>query len=257
MPVAPVDVDFTQQPQYVAGFNGYGDQLRMMGRYEDTVNIIPESQWRQLYEDRKLKGVAMRKLVTRIMDQGQEGSCVGNQCTQAHQVLQAKELGLDRVTQLSAISLYKRIGSSAGSGAYIGDAMDEAMGDGILPLDTPENRARFGDKVMPHTGFREPFPSDWKTTGKQFKFLEAKRGHSRAEMFTALFNFHPVGVGRAGHSIMYADPIWDNDWFIDYINSWSPNWGDEGIGRDSTRLINQSAGEFIVYYSINTVAYEA
>ena len=253
MPVAPIDIDFTQDPQYVAGFNGYGDSLKMLGRYEDTVNVIPESQWKQLWDDRQSQGVSMRGLVNRIYDQKSEGSCVANAAGQAHEVLQAKELGKDRVTALSAISLYKRIGSSAGSGAYIGDAMDELKERGILPLDTPENRQRFGDKVMPATGFRESYPRDWENTAKNFKIIEAYRGSSRAEMFTALFNFHPICVGRAGHSIMYADPIWDNDWLIEYANSWG-NWGDAGYGRDSSRLINQSAGEFIVYRSINTIA---
>lgn len=254
MPVAPVDVDFTQDPRFTAGFNGYGDKMKMLGRYEDTVNIIPESQWPQLFAERKALGLSMRNLVTRIYDQGGEGSCVANAAGQAHQVLQAKELGKDRVTQLSAISLYKRIGSSAGSGAYIGDAMDELQEKGILPLDTPENRARFGDKVMPHTGFREAYPADWEQTAKNFKILEAFRGSSRAEMFTALFNWHPICVGRAGHSIMYADPILEgSNWLIEYANSWTPGWGDNGYGRDSDRLINSSAGEFIVYRSTNTV----
>lgn len=254
MPVAPVDVHFPSDPRFVAGFNGYGDKLKMLGRYEDTVNIIPESQWKQLYEERKALGVSMRGLVSRIYDQSQEGSCVANAAGQAHEVLQAKELGKDRVTPLSAISLYKRIGSSAGSGAYIGDAMDELKERGILPLDTPENRARFNDKVMPHTGFRSPYPSDWENTAKEFKMLEAFRGSSRAEMFTALFNLHPICVGRAGHSIMYADPILEgSSWLIEYANSWSEGWGDNGYGRDSSNLIRSSAGEFIVYRSINTV----
>lgn len=254
MPAAPIDVDFTQCPEYVHGFNGYGDSLKMLGRYEDATNIIPESQWAQLYAERKAQGVSMRGLVTRIYNQGQEGSCVANAAGQAHEVLQAKEFGKDRVTPLSAISLYKRIGSSAGSGAYIGDAMDELQERGILPLDTPENRARFNDKVMPHTGFGKPYPSDWEQTAKNFKILEAFRGSSREEMFTALFNLHPICVGRAGHSIMYADPILEGSaWLIEYANSWG-NWGDNGYGRDSSGNIRSSAGEFIVYRSINSIA---
>lgn len=247
-----LDVDFTQDPRYVAGYNGVGESLMRLSRYEDAVDIIPESQWPQLYEARK--GRRMRDLVTRIFDQGQEGSCVGNQAAQAHQVLQALELGKDAVVQLSAISLYKRIGSSANSGAYIGDAMDEIMERGVLPLDNPENRTKFGSAVMPHTGFRTPFPSNWQPTAAKFKMLEAYRGRSRAELITALFKGHPVGVGRAGHSILYLDPVYDGrDLFAEYANSWTPQWGDNGFGRDSERMIRSSSGEFIVYRATNTV----
>jgi hypothetical protein len=256
MPTAPIDVDFTQDKRYVPGFNGFGESVNKLRNFSDVTDMIPESQWRPIFEERKARGLSARSLVTRIFDQGQEGSCVANQCAQAHEMLQAKELGKDRVTLLSPISLYKRIGSSAGSGAYIGDAMDESMETGILPLDTPENRARFGDKVMPHRGFREPYPDDWKPTAGLFKFDEAFIGRGLTEMMTALAKLWLVGVGRAGHSILYPEYEYedDGDLFAPYPNSWTTGWGDEGWGKDSRRMMQSASGMFIVYRSTNTIA---
>ena len=176
------------------------------------------------------------------------GNCVGNAWTQQTQIVSAVQFGKPNVTILSACSAYKQIGSSPNSGANIGDALEAGREVGILPLDTPENRARFGDMVMPAIGFRTPWPSgDWKKVAANFRVQEYLNIDSVDELITALLNQHPVVVGRSGHSICYCDPVYDGDKLtVRYANSWG-DWGGpagdfkSGFGYDSIKLINSSA----------------
>jgi len=231
-----IDVDFPSQPEYVEGDKGRR-AFESRGWYADTQAIIPESRW----EDEAAKGGGCSQLVTRIYNQGQEGSCVANACSQAHEIIQAKQSGVDKVVHLSAISLYKRIGSSAQSGAMVSDGLDEMAARGILPLDNPENRLAFGDAVMPNTGFRTPYPANWEATAKKFSASEWFICDEVAELVTALLCGHPVVVGRSGHSICYCDIVFqDGSMFAKYANSWGA-WGENGFGYDSLRMIRSSA----------------
>ncbi len=237
-----IDVDFTKDPRYV-----FGDlsKVRTFGSsapsYEDVVPEIPESQWRDLEEKMTAEDSGADKLVSRIYDQGQEGSCVANACCQAHEIVQALQHGIENVIHLAAISLYKRIGTSAQSGAMVEDGIDEMVKGGVLPLDTPENRARFGNMVMPNTGFRTPYPSGHEAVMKTLLALEWHPIRSVGGIMTAGFNRHPVVVGRQGHSICYARPKWKDKWLYKYANSWHESWGENGFGYDTMSQIRQSA----------------
>lgn len=248
-----VDVDFTRQPQYVRGDNGIRPFRRQQQRtYKKALAaggqlLTPQSEWPALAEQNEAEKAGMEWLVVWILNQLSEGSCVGNATTQGHQVLQAKEFGIDRVTRLSAISLYQLIGSSANSGASIDDALDEGRKTGIIPLDTPENRAAFGGVVMPATGFRSSRPAGWQAVAKKFRFDETLICESIDEMGTALFNGHPVVVGRAGHSILYLGIVYLNGkLYALYVNSWG-EWGQAagrlpyGFGLDSLGYVHSSA----------------
>lgn len=175
------------------------------------------------------------------------GNCVANACSQAHEIIQAKQSGKENVVHLSAISLYKRIGSSPNSGAMVSDGLEEMSERGVLPLDTPENRAKFGPSVMPNAGFRTAYPSGWEATAKKFAASEWFVIESVNELITALLNQHPVVVGRSGHSIAYCDVVYDgSNLMVGYCNSWG-SWGSglgghaTGFGFDSLRLIRSSA----------------
>lgn len=246
------DVDFRKDPRYVLGdltpddCRAFDLGPRLFGAsapsYEDFYATIPESEWRDRIDAIDKQGGGMDTLVTRIFDQGQEGSCVGNAGTQGHQVIQALQYGKDNVVQLSAVSLYQQIGSSPGSGAMVEDCLEAGTKTGILPLDTPENRQRFGDCVMPHTGFYNKKPANWKETAKLFRFDETLVVRTVEGLMTALFNGHPVQVGRQGHSILYVRPTWrNNDYQSKYANSWTPQWGDHGFGYDTMSQIRMSA----------------
>ncbi len=242
-----VDVDFTLHPKYVAGYIAKARHLYGLarGRFEDSFDVIPQSQWQGLCEELKASKGGNSRLVTRIYNQGNEGSCVGNAGCQGLEVLQARAVGKRRVIPISAMSLYKQIGSSPNSGASVEDGVDRLGDTGVLPLDTPENRKLF-KHVMSATGFSQRWPDGWKETAKLFAGLEGFACRSVAEMVSALFRGMVVWVGRAGHSILYCDPVWDSQLFIDYANSWG-QWGfakgsqPYGFGRDSARYFNESA----------------
>lgn len=174
-------------------------------------------------------------------------NCVANATSQSHEVKQAEQFGLAKVVPLSAISLYKRIGSSPNSGAMVSDGIDEMASRGVLPLDTPENRAKFGDKVMPNTGWSTRYPTGWEAVAQQFKGHEWYVVRSMRSLITALFTGCPVVVGRQGHSICYLDPVYRNGSLgVIYANSWG-DWGfaagshPSGFGLDSRSQISMSA----------------
>lgn len=241
-----VDVDFTKEPRYTFGDLG----VRTFGECKDFADEVPdieESQWPALAEQMKSAGGGLTQLVTRIYDQRNEGSCVANATSQAHEVKQAEQYGLNKVVPLSAISLYKRIGRSPNSGAMVSDGIEEMASRGVLPLDTPENRAKFGDKVMPNTGWSTRYPTGWEAVAQQFKGHEWYVVRSVRSLITALFKGCPVVVGRQGHSICYLDPVYRNGSLgVIYANSWGP-WGfaagrhPSGFGLDSRSQISMSA----------------
>lgn len=237
-----VDVDFSQEPQFVFGDLG----MRALDRgkfaaFADEAAVIPESQWRELADAAQQAGGGCSQLVTRIYSQKSEGSCVANACSQANEIVQAVQFGKDRVVHLSAISLYKRIGRSASSGANVGDGLEEMSELGVLPLDDEANKARF-PHTMPNTGFKTPYPSGWEETAKQFRSVEWLVVNEIEELISALLRQWPVVVGRSGHSIVYADPVFkDGQLLVKYVNSWSADWSEEGFGYDSRKMIKSSS----------------
>jgi hypothetical protein len=243
-----IDVDFPSQPEFVYGNGGLRSLDSLACRsYADFAPLIPEAQWPELAEKLAANGGGCSALVTRIYNQKNEGSCVGNAKAQQNEIIQATQKGKENVVPLSAISMYKRIGSSPNSGAMIDDALEEGVARGYVPLDTPENRAKFGSVVMPPTGFYTPFPANWQATAALFKDHEFLVVRSVAELITALFNLQPVVVGRQGHSICYCDPVYRNgSLHVAYANSWG-NWGfamgsmTTGFGLDTLGQIRMSA----------------
>jgi hypothetical protein len=251
-----VDVDFEKQPQFVFGDLGMGAFGSRVSDYESTQPVLTDSQIMAEIEKIAEAGGGAERLVTRIMNQGREGSCVANAFTQANQVIQALQFGKHKVVPLSAISLYKRIGRSPGSGAMVSDGIEEMVERGILPLDTPENRARFGSDVMPATGFYEKYPSGWEDTAAKFKGGEYHVVRSVEGLFTALCCQHPVVVGREGHSICYLRPMVRNGRrVVMYVNSWG-NWGSAGgdfgygFGFDTESQVRKSASWAVAVRSV-------
>lgn len=218
----------------------------VMRGYGDEFEILPEAERTREIEKMDEEG-GLEMLVRWILNQGREGSCVGNAWTQALMVALAAQIGEANIVQLSAISGYKQIGRSPGSGAMISDALDRGEDTGLLPLDTPENVQRFGNLVMPATGFYTPWPTgDWKPLAKQFRIKKRLILRSVAEVEQAGINRHPVVVGRSGHSICYLRPTLRSGRGELYVNSWG-GWGfaagghPAGFGLDSARMVSSSA----------------
>ena len=142
----------------------------------------------------------------------------------------------------------------------VSDGWAEMNARGILPLDTPENRARFGNKVMPNTGWSTKRPAGWEEVASQFAGLEATIIRSVSGLLTALCNQDPVVVGRQGHSICYVRPMRKSgSRVVAYCNSWG-SWGsglgdfDYGFGFDSESQIRQSASWAFALRSVTVPA---
>lgn len=237
-----VDVDFSRETDRL-GFSGFGNVDRYAS-YEAAEEPIPQRDWQRLIEAQEANGGGADALVTRIYNQGREGSCVANATSQAIEIILAKMFGRDNVTPLSAISLYKRIGSSPGSGARLGDALREIESRGILPLNTPENRAKFGDAVMPATGFYTKFPTNWEATSKRFRASEWLVGRSFEGMVSASIRARPIVYARSGHCICGVRFVYRNGKLhLKYANSWG-DWGDNGYGYDSEGVARRASGYF-------------
>ena len=261
-----VDIDLEKEAVkhgFLAGYSPEGNfssfQSGKFANYEDEFEIQSESERTKAIEILDQKG-GVENLVRWVLNQKQEGSCVGNAWTQAVQVVSAKQFGEANIVPMSAISGYKQIGFSPGSGASVDDALRCGTEVGLLPLDTPENRKIFGDKVMPATGFYTPWPNDWKSLAKDFRIVKSLIIRSIPALEQAGINGHPVVVGRAGHSICYLRPSLKQGRGELYVNSWN-GWGfgagghDSGFGYDTSRMVSASANWAFAIVAVNTPSY--
>lgn len=255
-----IDVDFEKEPAFVFGDLGVSFEANYGASYEDRYGVMSDAEIEAAIEAIDAAGGGIDQLVTRIYDQKQEGSCVANATSQAHECCQARQFGKDRVVHLSAMSLYQRIARSAQSGAMVSDGWAEMKARGILPLDNEANRARFGNLVMPNTGWGTKRPAGWEAVAAQFAGLEATIIKSVAGIFTALCNQDPVVVGRQGHSICYVRPMKrSGKRMVAYANSWG-SWGSplgdqpSGFGFDTANQISQSAGWAFALRSVTVPA---
>lgn len=240
-----LDVYFPDEPEFVPGDLG-GSLCTLATEYEAAEPLLSWSEIDAAIEQQEYEPeTTLEYLIRRIYDQGREGSCVGNATTQGIEVVGCMQHGKDVFPELSAISLYKQIGRSASSGAMVSDAMEAIDEVGVLPLDTPKNRAKYGDHVMPATGFSTPFPANWKNTAGGFRGLEFLVLRSTQAMFSASVRRHPIIVGRESHSILYLRALLQRR--FKYANSWNQRWGmaggglSGGFGVDSQRQVEKSA----------------
>lgn len=255
-----VDYDFPSDEEFVAGDLGYSE-FETYSAFGDSFPVLSDSEINEAIEKLDAADGCNEHLVTRVFNQGREGSCVGNATTQSQQVIQALQGGKESVIQLSPISLYSRIGRSARSGAMVSDGLKELSARGVLPLDTPENRAKFGEHVMEHTGYRSErkFPSGWEETAAKFRGVESHVVRKSVnELMTALCLGYPVVVGREGHSICYLRPVvYKRNWGALYVNSWG-NWGQAagdfafGFGIDTMNQVKKSANWAFVIRGVTT-----
>lgn len=236
-----VDIDFATQTNYVLGYDNtaFRNESSFGVTFSDVAPVIPRSQWKELANDN------LEKLLVMIFNQRSEGSCVSNASAQAHQILQAKQYGKDRVIRVSAMSLYKRCGSGPSSGSTVSGNWRELNRRGILPLDVPEN-SRFAHR-HPATGWGVGLPGGWETTAALFAATEAVIIDSVDEFVSAVLYDWPVVYGRRGHSICCVSIVYDGGQpFGKYANSWG-SWGvaggdfHAGFGHDSLRILDEGS----------------
>jgi hypothetical protein len=243
----------------IDGFKGCLPRIAMTGDplfgaeapiFEETIrDIIPEREWKKYIEDYQISD---RPCVRDIKDQGQEGSCTSNGGTQGWQVCAVDQLGDRGFVNLSAISLYKRVGRNPQSGSTVGDNVRELRDVGALPAigeDAKLTKMGLDPKhVMPHTGFYTQFPSGWEETAKFFRIDEYWDIESMDGFGTALLNGWPVHYGRRGHSILaVALVIKDGQVMVEYANSWEESWGDQGFGYDTVSGLRSAINQYGAY----------
>jgi hypothetical protein len=247
-----VDADFRTFPEYVPGDvrpENMAELCASMPEFEAAAPLIPSSQYKEIADETQAKKLGLEFLIRWVLNQGREGSCVGNAAVAMVMMILAKQFGKAFVTALSAISLYQLIGRSPSSGAMVPDALDKLKAVGAIPLDTPENRAKFGSVVMPATGFYSKRPSGWEQVAANFKIDEFFVIRSYEGLISALLSGNPVVVGRQGHSICYVGVVFVNGkLYVLYVNSWGGNWGlsaglfPAGFGLDSVSTVRQASG---------------
>lgn len=249
------DVDFTKDPKYVQGYAANvvlkaTDKLKTFkdgGRPVYTID-----QCRTLAKKIQDRGGGNQRLITRVTDQGQEGSCTSHGATNNMQICQARQVGKKNVIQLSPMSLYKQIGSGPNSGSSPDDAIEVLSTIGQLPLDNEQNRKLFAGQTFPERGFSNRYPDGWKTTAAKFIATESFIADTFEEFISALVQGYGVTYGRQGHCICAVDYVFVNGvWRIKYLNSWG-EWGDAGgdfsygFGYDSESLVRNNDWGFVI-----------
>ena len=207
--------------------------------YESRVDPIPRNEWRDAAE--AIRG--QESLVQKIKNQGREGSCASNAAAQAMEMLYVSQGGERHWVELSAISLYKRVGRNPDSGSTIDSNLRELKRVGILPRDNAANRNRF-DHTMPPRGFYTNYPAGWELTAAKFRVLEWWDIQTFDGMISAMLRGYPIVYGRAGHAICGVRPVLRNGlWHIKYANSWG-DWGDNGFGYDSELYVSGAIASY-------------
>ncbi len=192
--------------------------------FSDVHKSIPESDWGDL-----LGKITVRPQVKKVKSQGGEGSCASNMAASTYEMV--RQIAGLPFMEFSAMSLYKRVGSSAMSGSGIDENLRAIAKDGILPITGTEGF----EHTHPARGFRLSLPKGWRDTAKAFKLVEWMDIPDFASFVTALLKGFPVAYGvtwgRGGHAITGTEVIRPARAFeIEFLNSWGKSWGDKGFG---------------------------
>ena len=239
-----IDNDLTEVPEdQGAGKLDTDDQALMAAEYRGPeFEMVPRAQWRDKINAME---TILRGITPKTKNQGRNGSCVGHGCVSALEFRGRFQYG-HKFTQMSAQSVYCRIGRSASSGAYIPNGIDCMVEDGALP-DLTESET--WDVTMDSTKWpgRDRLPSGWRDVAEEFK-VTACRIQGADQFASAAFNGCPVVYGRQGHCIYIFGVTYDRgNYYWMYQNSWG-SWGDEvrdgmrGLGYDSERIIRNCTG---------------
>jgi hypothetical protein len=196
-------------------------------------DMVPRSEWKARSE---ATWPHFRGSVVQIYSQGNEGSCVGFSICQGIETTLTRNYGRRHWVSLSGMSLYKRIGRTAGSGAYIPDGITQATQFGVLPVNSDVNRSSY-DHTHPRTGFSRALPSGWQSTGRLFRITKAAKAQGSEMISSALLKKRVGIVGRQRHAMPYAGLVFSgNSPLAAAANSWGVNRGDQGWVYDSESI---------------------
>jgi len=219
----------------------------MLASFEDTYPqlMVPRGERKERALRNRDK---WRSTVARIYSQGRTSACVGFGSAQALETTRTRRYGVANHVPLSGMSVYKEIGRTLMSGAYISDGMKQIVSTGALPLDTPENRGKF-NLVWGLQDWSSRFPSGWEKNANPFRVAKWATARGSDEIESALINGFTGIVGRSRHCVPYVYLDYDgNSPYASYANSWG-NWGDKGFGYDSKRVY----GDLTLYLILEVV----
>lgn len=227
-----LDVDFQQQAGDRLGALELPDVLRAQA-FGAATNVralpgfkpIPKSEWSAWVA--RFPVTRLAKSIRNTTNQTM-GSCVGHACANEIEAGCYMMGGDWLFRRISGMSMYKRIGRSPNSGAYIPDAASEIFSRGILPVTGEPYPHTFAQDI----GWSTPMPSGWESTGRLWKALVYTVDDEEAGFRIGMDCRLGRQIGRSSHSIC-AGGYTGRSWW--YENSWGTGWGDLGksIGYDS------------------------
>jgi hypothetical protein len=176
--------------------------------------ILPRSAW---------SDCSIRHKAWTVIDQNPQSSCCPSATSGATMIL--REIAGEKRILLSQGSLYGQINGGRDAGANIEDALEAMMSVGICPA----------SKIDPQDWQGRDWPSDWKTTAKCFRILEAFDCPTFDAVASAVQLSMPVVFGvfwsGGGHAITAVGlKNIDGVWNLEFLNSWGADWGDHGFG---------------------------
>lgn len=227
-----LDVDFAKQPQANLGAielppNLAREAIAAAANVRTLAGFkpIPKSEWAAWVA--RFPVARLAKSIRNTTEQTM-GSCVGHACANEIEAGCYMMGGDWLFRRISGMSMYKRIGRSANSGAYIPDAADEIFSRGILPVTGEPYPHTFAQD----TGWSTAMPSGWEATGVLWKAAVYSTDDEEAGFRVGMDCRLGRQIGRSSHSLC-AGGYTGKSWW--YENSWGTDWGDLGksVGYDS------------------------
>lgn len=218
--------------------------------YEDMETIIPRSEWADRIKEIDDAGGWLERLICKVKNQGNEGSCVYNAAAQATEIAFNRQFGVENWTELSAISGYRNNASGPSTGSSVPGSLTWMTEHGLIPVDSEANKAKVAQGLFQHvhpaTGFWTKPAAGWPATAKLFRVHEFLKLTSVEAWVSAQISGFPCIGGRDMHCICHPRPLIDGSKIYSlYVNSWGA-WGatypiatgnQKGFGIDSESKI--------------------
>lgn len=205
--------------------------------------------------------VTLEKYCPRRLNQGEQGSCVGwGNAYAARTILESERTGKDpNQVAFSPAYLYNQISLEGCNGSYIEKAMDVMKGQGVLPLSQFPYNAQTCSNLP--TSSQKQAASQYKMTG--YNRLTISGDNQEVDMLAIKQNLAqgaPVVIGMmvggsfmqpmmgqevwvpssndynmmnfGGHCMCvvgYDDYKYGNEGAFQLMNSWGPEWGQNGL----------------------------
>lgn len=249
-----LDLDLDREAKRIGRETGDLNNLdSLMGaapEFSDTeFPPFSEAEMREHAAAQKAAGGSLpRKATLWVHDQNGDPSCTSNAALELWEERFVIQFGRQQCPKMSAMSLYNRVGAPR-SGSSLEANVREMCERGALPLDDPENRARF-KHTKAHNGYSRN-PAGWEETAKDFRFdpenIYRLTSGDPQQFRTAQMRGFGIMYARDGHCILAKQWIFENGvWANEYLNSWSINWGNKGFGYDSDRKMARCSWGFAV-----------